>query len=125
MDIVTIEWGGKGESGIPGVLVDHHIWLGETDAHGVGSWDGNERALFLRPVVHGESRNTEVNVHYDHDFSTSSNVIYTGPLSLDDMRRDVITHEGVVAEVKECGKDNVGCWGCLGCASALPIGWPF
>lgn len=108
MDIVTLKWKGK--------QVDHHIWLGEADLHSV---HGICRATFLWPTACGVPPDEKGGDAY-------KDIIFSGPLTLSDMQREVSAHGGVVAEVEKCGEYGYsGCWGCLACASELPVGWPF
>ena len=91
---------------------DYHIWSGvENDDHRRG---GNPtHAMFLLPTT--EPIPAEMADRLD---------LY-GPLTLEEMQQEAISHGGSVAEVGQCGDDAGACWGCQWCAEQLTVGWPY
>ncbi len=89
---------------------DYHIWSGT--AH---DYPPSIQALFLlpkdEPVPPALARELDL----------------YGPLSLEDMRREVVRQGGSCADtVDECGEHDAGpCYACGSCAEQLPIGWPY
>jgi hypothetical protein len=85
---------------------DCYIWSGvENDDH--------HHAMFLWPTTAAipEEMSDKLDLY--------------GPLTLEEMQQEAISHGGWVAEVGQCGEDAGPCLGCRWCAEQLTVGWPY